>query len=153
MLHNFDHIKAYWMIQGLYVCQVALHFGADDMDGTHGSTDEERIYHSAGTHSGQYVDDREFRRLIEEAGYVPCVAIRRTKSFAYDWSRPTLRLRPTLSGSSLRSSQCYVPGVSSIRTICRFTPPSTRELCVFRARSSPTFPPHSTRCCSTGGSI
>ncbi|MGH7685151.1 MAG: CofH family radical SAM protein, partial [Vulcanimicrobiaceae bacterium] len=39
MLNNFDHIKAYWMIQGLKVCQVALQFGADDMDGTHGSTD------------------------------------------------------------------------------------------------------------------
>ena len=50
------------MIQGLKVCQVALQFGADDMDGTHGSTDEEMIYHSAGTQSGQYVDDREFRR-------------------------------------------------------------------------------------------
>ena len=36
MLDNFDHIKAYWMIQGLKVCQVALQFGADDMDGTHG---------------------------------------------------------------------------------------------------------------------
>jgi len=86
MLHNFDHIKAYWMIQGLKVCQVALHFGADDMDGTHGSTDEERIYHSAGTASGQYVDDREFRRLIAEAGYV---AVRRNSTydeFPPDWS-------------------------------------------------------------------
>ena len=85
MLHNFDHIKAYWMIQGIKVCQVALHFGADDMDGTHGSTDEERIYHSAGTRSGQYVDDREFRRLIEAAGYVP---VRRNTTydvFPYDW--------------------------------------------------------------------
>jgi aminodeoxyfutalosine synthase len=86
MLHNFDHIKAYWMIQGLKVCQLALHFGADDMDGTHGSTDEERIYHSSGTQSGQYVDDREFRRLIEEAGYV---AVRRNstyETFPFDWS-------------------------------------------------------------------
>ena len=32
MLHNFDHIKAYWMIQGLKICQVALQFGADDME-------------------------------------------------------------------------------------------------------------------------
>jgi len=86
LLDNFDHIKAYWMIQGLKVCQVALQFGADDMDGTHGSTDEERIYHSAGTASGQYVDDREFRRLIEEAGYV---AVRRNSTydeFPYDWT-------------------------------------------------------------------
>jgi aminodeoxyfutalosine synthase len=85
MLNNFDHIKAYWMIQGLKVCQVALQFGADDMDGTHGSTDEERIYHSAGTQSGQYVDDREFRRLIEAAGYTP---VRRNTTydvFPYDW--------------------------------------------------------------------
>jgi aminodeoxyfutalosine synthase len=93
MLDNFDHIKAYWMIQGLKVCQVALQFGADDMDGTHGSTDEERIYHSAGTSSGQYVDDREFRRLIEEAGYV---AVRRNSTyeeFAHDWAPPELATR------------------------------------------------------------
>ena len=85
ILHNFDHIKAYWMIQGLKVCQVALDFGADDMDGTHGSTDEERIYHSAGTHSGQYVDDREFRRLIEEAGYEPVRRNSTYDEFPFDW--------------------------------------------------------------------
>lgn len=85
MLDNFDHIKAYWMIQGLKVCQAALQFGADDMDGTHGSTDEERIYHSAGTDSGQYVDDREFRRLIEASGFT---AVRRNSTyevFPHDW--------------------------------------------------------------------
>lgn len=86
MLHNFDHIKAYWMIQGLKVCQLALHFGADDMDGTHGSTDEERIYHSSGTRSGQYVDDREFRRLIEEAGYVPVRRNSTYETFPFDWT-------------------------------------------------------------------
>jgi aminodeoxyfutalosine synthase len=88
MLNNFDHIKAYWMIQGLKICQVALQYGADDMDGTHGSTDEEMIYHSAGTQSGQYVDDREFRRLIEAAGYTP---IRRNSTydeFPHDWTPP-----------------------------------------------------------------
>jgi aminodeoxyfutalosine synthase len=85
MLDNFDHIKAYWMIQGLKVCQVALQFGADDMDGTHGSTDEERIYHSAGTSSGQYVDDREFRRLIQEAGYVPVRRNSTYETFPHDW--------------------------------------------------------------------
>jgi len=92
MLDNFDHIKAYWMIQGIKVCQVALEFGADDMDGTHGSTDEELIYHSAGTSSGQYVDDREFRRLIEAAGYEP---IRRNSTydeFPHDWTPPEREL-------------------------------------------------------------
>jgi aminodeoxyfutalosine synthase len=88
MLNNFDHIKAYWMIQGLKVCQLALEFGADDMDGTHGSTDEERIYHSAGTQSGQYVDDREFRRLIEEAGYLPVRRNSTYETFPHDWQPP-----------------------------------------------------------------
>ena len=86
MLDNFDHIKAYWMIQGLKVCQVALQFGADDMDGTHGSTDEEMIYHSAGTQSGQYVDDREFRRLIERPATFRSAETRRTTSSPGDWS-------------------------------------------------------------------
>ena len=90
MLDNFDHIKAYWMIQGLKVCQVALHFGADDMDGTHGSTDEELIYHSAGTSSGQYVDDREFRRLIEEAGYTPVRRNSTYDEFPHDWTPPSI---------------------------------------------------------------
>ena len=88
MLNNFDHIKAYWMIQGIKVCQVALEFGADDMDGTHGSTDEEMIYHSAGTQSGQYVDDREFRRLISEAGYTPVRRNSTYEEFAHDWVPP-----------------------------------------------------------------
>jgi aminodeoxyfutalosine synthase len=86
MLDNFDHVKAYWMIQGLKICQLALQFGADDMDGTHGSTDEELIYHSAGTRSGQYVDDREFRRLIEEAGYIPVRRNSTYEEFPWDWS-------------------------------------------------------------------
>jgi len=88
MLDNFDHIKAYWMIQGLKICQLALEYGADDMDGTHGSTDEERIYHSAGTQSGQHVDDREFRRLIEEVGYVPVRRNSTYETFAHDWAPP-----------------------------------------------------------------
>ncbi len=86
MLDNFDHIKAYWMIQGIKICQVALEFGADDMDGTHGSTDEEMIYHSAGTQSGQYVDDREFRRLIEAVGYTPVRRNSTYDEFPHDWS-------------------------------------------------------------------
>jgi aminodeoxyfutalosine synthase len=85
MLDNFDHIKAYWMIQGLQICQLALEYGADDMDGTHGSTDNELIYHSAGTRSGQHVDDREFRRLIEAAGFVPVRRNSTYQEFDYDW--------------------------------------------------------------------
>ena len=56
------------------------------MDGTHGSTDEERIYHSAGTQSAQHVDDREFRRLIEEVGYVPVRRNSTYETLAHDWT-------------------------------------------------------------------
>ncbi len=34
MLDNFDHIKAYWVMLGKRLAQVALHYGANDIDGT-----------------------------------------------------------------------------------------------------------------------
>src|SRR5205807_694008 len=34
MLDNFAHIKAYWVMLGKRLAQVALHFGANDVDGT-----------------------------------------------------------------------------------------------------------------------
>ena len=34
MLDNIPHIKAYWVLLGTYIAQVALRFGADDLDGT-----------------------------------------------------------------------------------------------------------------------
>ena len=34
MLDNFAHIKAYWVMLGKRLAQVALHFGANDIDGT-----------------------------------------------------------------------------------------------------------------------
>ena len=41
-----------------------------------------------GTPSGQYVDDREFRRLIEEAGYVPVRRNSTYEEFPHDWAPP-----------------------------------------------------------------
>ena len=34
LLDNFDHIKAYWVMLGKRLAQVALHYGANDIDGT-----------------------------------------------------------------------------------------------------------------------
>src|SRR2546423_5211345 len=34
MLDNIPHIKAYWVMLGTSIAQVALRFGADDLDGT-----------------------------------------------------------------------------------------------------------------------
>jgi aminodeoxyfutalosine synthase len=68
MLDNFPHIKAYWVMLGIKTAQVALSFGADDIDGT---VVHEKIYHDAGSDSPQELSVTEIRRLIEEAGRVP----------------------------------------------------------------------------------
>ena len=67
-LDNFDHIKAYWVTLGEKVAQIALNFGADDLDGT---IEEEKIVHAAGTKSayGHSVD--RLVKLIKKAGKVP----------------------------------------------------------------------------------
>src|SRR5438445_13070287 len=68
MLDNFPHIKAYWIMLGIPTAQVALSFGADDIDGT---VVHEKIYHDAGSDSPQELTVAQLRRLIEEAGRVP----------------------------------------------------------------------------------
>jgi aminodeoxyfutalosine synthase len=68
MLDNFPHIKAYWVMLGIQTAQIALSFGADDIDGT---VVHEKIYHDAGSTSPQEMTVSEIRRLIEEAGRVP----------------------------------------------------------------------------------
>jgi aminodeoxyfutalosine synthase len=68
MLDNFPHIKAYWVMLGIQTAQIALSFGADDIDGT---VVHEKIYHDAGSTSPQELTVSEIRRLIEEAGRIP----------------------------------------------------------------------------------
>ena len=34
MLHNIAHIKAFWIMQGIGLSQIALDWGCDDLDGT-----------------------------------------------------------------------------------------------------------------------
>jgi len=68
MLDNFPHIKAYWVMLSIKTAQVALSFGADDLDGT---VVHEKIYHDAGSDSPQELSVEEIRRLIREAGRVP----------------------------------------------------------------------------------
>jgi aminodeoxyfutalosine synthase len=68
MLDNFPHIKAYWVMLGIKTAQVALSFGADDLDGT---VVHEKIYHEAGAETPQEVSVAEIRRLIAEAGRIP----------------------------------------------------------------------------------
>jgi len=66
-LDNFPHIKAYWVMIGPKLAQVALSFGADDMDGT---VKEEVITHMAGADTDQAIGSNTLVRLIKEAGRV-----------------------------------------------------------------------------------
>lgn len=68
MLDNVPHVKAYWPMLGERIAQLALSFGADDLDGT---VIEERIYHMAGAATPQGLPERTLRALIEEAGFRP----------------------------------------------------------------------------------
>ncbi|HWY88793.1 MAG TPA: aminofutalosine synthase MqnE [Gemmataceae bacterium] len=68
MLDNFPHIKAYWIMLGIKTAQLALSFGADDIDGT---VVHEKIYHDAGSDAPQEMTALELRQLIEETGRVP----------------------------------------------------------------------------------
>lgn len=68
MLDNFPHIKAYWVMIGPKLAQIALSFGADDMDGT---VKEEVITHMAGAETEQALGHKTLIRLIREAGRDP----------------------------------------------------------------------------------
>jgi aminodeoxyfutalosine synthase len=67
-LDNFPHIKAYWIMLGEKIAQLALIFGADDLDGT---VIEEKITHSAGALSEKAMSKAELINLIKTAGKVP----------------------------------------------------------------------------------
>jgi aminodeoxyfutalosine synthase len=68
LLDNFDHIKAYWIMLTPRIAQVALRFGANDLDGT---VVEEKIYHDAGATTPEFMTRAELERLIRAAGRVP----------------------------------------------------------------------------------
>jgi len=68
MLHNFDHIKAYWVMLTEELAAVALNFGADDMDGTVGG---ERIAHDAGAISPMQLAKNKLIKIINDANKIP----------------------------------------------------------------------------------
>ena len=68
MLDNFAHIKAFWIATGVEVAQLALWYGADDLDGT---VQEERIYHMAGSRTPETLSTSDIRGLIRAAGREP----------------------------------------------------------------------------------
>ncbi len=68
ILDNIPHIKAYWIMLGEKIAQVALAFGADDLDGT---IVDERITKAAGGAAGAGLARERLENLIREAGRTP----------------------------------------------------------------------------------
>ncbi len=65
-LDNFPNVQASWVTQGLYIGQMALRFGANDMGSL---MIEENVVAAAGT--SFRTTEGEIRRSIEDAGYRP----------------------------------------------------------------------------------
>jgi aminodeoxyfutalosine synthase len=68
LLDNFAHIKAYWIMLSPAIAQIALRFGANDLDGT---VVEEKIYHDAGAVTSEFTSRADLERFIRAAGRVP----------------------------------------------------------------------------------
>jgi len=69
LLDNFDHVKAFWIMQSPKLAQVSLHWGVDDLDGTVVYYDITKREGGGTTHQEMSAD--QLRRLIREAGLVP----------------------------------------------------------------------------------
>lgn len=68
LLDNFDHIKAFWIMLTPDLAQVALRFGADDLDGT---VVREEITHAAGARTPQALSVEDLKHLARAAGCEP----------------------------------------------------------------------------------
>ena len=68
MLDNVPNIKAYWIMMGMPLAAVALHFGANDVQGT---VVREEIFHAAGAQTATEQKIDELVRFVSEAGRIP----------------------------------------------------------------------------------
>jgi aminodeoxyfutalosine synthase len=68
LLDNIANVKAYWIMMGLPLAQVALHFGANDVQGT---VVREQIFHAAGARTETEQKIPELVRFVREAGRTP----------------------------------------------------------------------------------
>ncbi|MBI5639370.1 MAG: aminofutalosine synthase MqnE [Nitrospirae bacterium] len=68
VLDNFAHIKAYWVMLGEKISQLALRFGADDIDGT---IIEEKITRAAGALTAEHLAAEQLTDMILKADKVP----------------------------------------------------------------------------------
>ena len=68
MLDNIPNIKAYWIMMGMPLSAVGLHFGANDVQGT---VMRETIFHAAGARTETEQKVEQLVRFVREAGRIP----------------------------------------------------------------------------------
>ncbi len=68
LLDNVPHVKAYWIMMGMPLAAVALHFGANDVQGT---VVREEIFHAAGARTETEQKVEQLVRFVREAGRIP----------------------------------------------------------------------------------
>jgi len=68
VLNNFKSIRAYWVMLGEDLAQIAFHYGANDMDGT---LMGESISHSAGAKTPVELEKERIVQIIKKAGKIP----------------------------------------------------------------------------------
>jgi aminodeoxyfutalosine synthase len=68
LLDNVPNVKAYWIMMGMPLAAVALHFGANDVQGT---VVREEIFHAAGARTETEQKVEQLVRFVREAGRTP----------------------------------------------------------------------------------
>jgi aminodeoxyfutalosine synthase len=68
LLDNVPNVKAYWIMMGMPLAAVALHFGANDVQGT---VVREEIFHAAGARTETEQKVEQLVRFVREAGRIP----------------------------------------------------------------------------------
>jgi aminodeoxyfutalosine synthase len=68
LLDNVPNVKAYWIMMGMPMAQLALHFGANDVQGT---VVREEIFHAAGARTETEQKIEELVRVVKAAGRIP----------------------------------------------------------------------------------
>src|SRR4051795_772011 len=93
LFDNIDHVKCFWVMHGLTTAQLALSFGADDLDG---SVVEYKITHDAdGFGTPNEMGREDLLELIRDAGFRPVERDTRYRVLReYDGPDPARRESP-----------------------------------------------------------
>ncbi len=96
MLDNIAHIKAFWIMQGVGLSQLALSWGCDDLDGTVVWYDITKREGGGGT-THQELHETDLRRLIREAGRTPVERDTLYREIRRDGVKGTSSTQPVLA--------------------------------------------------------